>query len=137
MIWKQLIQKGAERFGKAIQKYRQRQAARQKQTPEKPQGKHKGKEKEQQQKEVSQQEQAAKDKAKEKAQADALKVQEKLKEKGGGSYPVKEVDSHDGSRPSTPTTGSGNSNGGGDYDPPREPPRSSYRGKSKDNGRSL
>lgn len=67
----------------------------------------------------------------------ADKARKELKEKGGGSYPVEDVKGHDGSRPNTPSTDNGNSNSGGNYDPPREPPRSSYRGKSQDKGRSL
>lgn len=65
----------------------------------------------------------------------ADKVRQEIKEKGGGAYPVEEVTGLDGSQPNTPAVGTENSDGGGDFNPPREPPRSSYRGKSK--GRSL
>jgi hypothetical protein len=86
-----------------------------------------------------QKQQAAAKKQKEKtAYEDAKKAREELKEKGGGSYHAEETKGHDGSRPNTPSPGNDNSNSGGDYDPPREPPpRSSYRGKAKDKGRSL
>jgi hypothetical protein len=71
-----------------------------------------------------------------KAQLKADNIKKNIEEKGGGKYPVESVKGHDGSRPLTP--GSANTdNSGGTYNPPREPGRSSYRGKAPDKGPSL
>lgn len=125
MGWIGFIKNAAQAIGKQIGKRKQASQARNQAN--------------QHQKRVVEQKQIkakkAKDTEKDNTMKDASKVKEELKEKGGGDYPAEEVKGHDGSKPMTPDTGK-NSNGGGDYDPPREP-RSSYRGKSKDPGRSL